>query len=58
MAPQGCTTRCSAAVQNTKTGMSEHEPCLVACVSFLSIFSPSSGKIEQQTCPCCLKTTQ
>lgn len=31
---------------------------MVDCVTFLSIFSPSSGKIEQRTCPCCLKTTQ
>lgn len=38
--------------------MREHELYMVACVTFLSIFSPGSGKMEQQTCPCCLKSTQ
>lgn len=35
----------------TKTGMREYEPCMVACGTLLSIFSPSSGKMEQQTRP-------
>lgn len=54
----GCTTCSSAAVPKTRTGMGKHEPCMVACVTFLSMFSPSSSRMEQQTCPCCLKTTQ
>jgi len=35
----------------TKTGMRECNPCMAACMAFPSIVSPSSRKVEEQTCP-------